>query len=282
MILLQILTGRRASEIRTCDARLPRARHRRHDQCQPPEASRSPGSATPKARSTSRRTASSSTTRSPPSSRSSEHWLREHASRPARHGTCSCNARATATATSPTQQAPTAWMLRRFSDLVQITDSKGRAVRLSHTHRFRHTKLTRLAELGLPDPRPAALRRPRHADDVHALHRPARGARRAGVPGHRQAARRRHPGAVLPRGPRQPAPVRPRRPVPAPRLVPAAPAADLQQGQRLPDLLGLRHRRHPSRHSGATAGRHRAAHRPDHRRHSSSATASPCPTTTSG
>jgi len=42
------------------------------------------------------------------------------------------------------------WMLREFSDLAQITDSKGRAVRLSHTHRFRHTKLTRLAELGLP------------------------------------------------------------------------------------------------------------------------------------
>jgi integrase len=42
------------------------------------------------------------------------------------------------------------WRLREFSDLVQITDSKGRPVRLSHTHRFRHTKLTRLAELGLP------------------------------------------------------------------------------------------------------------------------------------
>ncbi|MGH3858574.1 tyrosine-type recombinase/integrase [Actinokineospora sp.] len=42
------------------------------------------------------------------------------------------------------------WMLREFSDLVQITDSKNRPVKLSHTHRFRHTKLTRLAELGLP------------------------------------------------------------------------------------------------------------------------------------
>jgi Phage integrase family len=42
------------------------------------------------------------------------------------------------------------WMLRQFSDVVRITDSKGRPVRLSHTHRFRHTKLTRLAELGLP------------------------------------------------------------------------------------------------------------------------------------
>lgn len=42
------------------------------------------------------------------------------------------------------------WMLREFSDVVQITDSKGRRLQLSHTHRFRHTKLTQLAELGLP------------------------------------------------------------------------------------------------------------------------------------
>jgi hypothetical protein len=41
-------------------------------------------------------------------------------------------------------------MLRELSNLAQITDSKGRPVNLSHTHRFRHTKLTRLAELGLP------------------------------------------------------------------------------------------------------------------------------------
>lgn len=42
------------------------------------------------------------------------------------------------------------WMLREFSNIVQITDSKGRRLQLSHTHRFRHTRLTRLAELGLP------------------------------------------------------------------------------------------------------------------------------------
>ena len=40
--------------------------------------------------------------------------------------------------------------LRDFSDLAHITDSKGRAVRLSRTHRFRHTRITRLAEVGLP------------------------------------------------------------------------------------------------------------------------------------
>lgn len=42
------------------------------------------------------------------------------------------------------------WMLRELSAIVKITDSKGKPVGLSHTHRFRHTKLTRLAELGLP------------------------------------------------------------------------------------------------------------------------------------
>ncbi|HET6856484.1 MAG TPA: tyrosine-type recombinase/integrase, partial [Streptomyces sp.] len=54
------------------------------------------------------------------------------------------------TATKPYPSGTYAWMLREFSNIVKITDSKGRAVGLSHTHRFRHTKLTRLAELGLP------------------------------------------------------------------------------------------------------------------------------------
>ena len=47
-------------------------------------------------------------------------------------------------------------------------------------------------------PRPAALRRARHPDDVDALHRPTRGARRAGVPGHREAQGRRHPRVSSP------------------------------------------------------------------------------------
>jgi integrase len=42
------------------------------------------------------------------------------------------------------------WMLREFSDIAQITDSTNQPVGLSHTHRFRHTRFTRLAELGLP------------------------------------------------------------------------------------------------------------------------------------
>ncbi|MFF3518898.1 tyrosine-type recombinase/integrase [Streptomyces sp. NPDC002573] len=40
--------------------------------------------------------------------------------------------------------------LHEFSEQVNITDSNGRPVRLSKTHRFRHTRITRLAELGLP------------------------------------------------------------------------------------------------------------------------------------
>jgi integrase len=40
--------------------------------------------------------------------------------------------------------------LALFSELAQITDAAGHPVKLSHTHRFRHTKLTKLAELGLP------------------------------------------------------------------------------------------------------------------------------------
>lgn len=40
--------------------------------------------------------------------------------------------------------------LALFSELAQVTDAAGRPVKLSHTHRFRHTKLTKLAELGLP------------------------------------------------------------------------------------------------------------------------------------
>ena len=52
--------------------------------------------------------------------------------------------------TKPYPSGTYTFRLREFSKIVQVADSKGRPVRLSHTHRFRHTKLTRLAELGLP------------------------------------------------------------------------------------------------------------------------------------
>jgi integrase len=53
-------------------------------------------------------------------------------------------------ATKPYPSGTYTFRLREFSKIVQVADSKGRPVRLSHTHRFRHTKFTRLAELGLP------------------------------------------------------------------------------------------------------------------------------------
>ncbi len=50
----------------------------------------------------------------------------------------------------PYPQGTYGWVLRQFSQIAAITDGQGRPVTLSHTHRFRHSKLTRLAELGLP------------------------------------------------------------------------------------------------------------------------------------
>lgn len=58
--------------------------------------------------------------------------------------------RANAHATKPYGNSNYGRALGVFSELARITDAAGRPVKLSHTHRFRHTKLTRLAELGLP------------------------------------------------------------------------------------------------------------------------------------
>ncbi|WP_331765065.1 tyrosine-type recombinase/integrase (plasmid) [Streptomyces sp. NBC_01384] len=58
--------------------------------------------------------------------------------------------RANAHGTKPYGNSNYGRALGLFSDLTQITDAAGRPIRLSHTHRFRHTKLTKLAELGLP------------------------------------------------------------------------------------------------------------------------------------
>ena len=43
-------------------------------------------------------------------------------------------------------------MLCRFSRALRLSDGQGRPLSLSHTHRFRHTKLTKLAEMGVPIP----------------------------------------------------------------------------------------------------------------------------------
>ncbi len=196
MVLLQILTGRRASEVRTCDA----------DCIQPViDATTTAAGGEQVARF---RYAQSKIDIAPdsilvdhevtPVVEEQRLWVREQLpDRAPRH--LFLQRSANRHGDKPYSAGSYIVVLRQFSDLVQITDSKGRLVRLNHTHRFRHAKLTRRARP--PNTRHPALRRPRHADHGDALHRPARGARRVGVPGNRQAARGRHGGAVLPRGP---------------------------------------------------------------------------------
>jgi hypothetical protein len=58
--------------------------------------------------------------------------------------------RANAHAAKPYGSSNYGRSLALFSKLAQITDAAGHPVKLSHTHRFRHTKLTKLAEMGLP------------------------------------------------------------------------------------------------------------------------------------
>jgi hypothetical protein len=147
MILLQILTGRRASEVRLCDL-----------DCVGPVPDTSLGTADGEEIARFRYAQSKIDTA--PDSILVDHeviavieeqqrWAREMLPgltprhlflqrKGNRHGT------------KPYASSTYLKTLARFSDLVQVTDSKGRPVRLSHTHRFRHTKLTRLAELGLP------------------------------------------------------------------------------------------------------------------------------------
>jgi hypothetical protein len=147
MILLQILTGRRSSEIRTCDLDCLSA--------VPAPAAGTAGDEQPV-----RFTYAQSKIDIAPDSilvdrevaaviEEQQAWVRQRfpGAAPSRlfvqpsgnqHGT------------KPYPQGSYSVRLREFSDLARILDSKGRPVRLSHTHRFRHTRLTRLAELGLP------------------------------------------------------------------------------------------------------------------------------------
>lgn len=147
MILLQVLTGRRASEIRTCEFDcLSAAPERAVQATQGEEVVRF-------------RYAQSKIDVAPDSIlvdrevaaiiKEQQAWVRECF--PGRQPRFlfvqrTGNRRGDKPYPSGTYQ----WMLREFSDVVQIADSKGRRLQLSHTHRFRHTKLTRLAELGLP------------------------------------------------------------------------------------------------------------------------------------
>lgn len=150
MILLQILTGRRASEIRTCafDCLSPL-----------PDRATTTAAVTEGAEIARFQYAQSKIDAAPDSIlvdrevtqviEEQQQWIRERFPdiEPRFLFTQRLGNR---TGTKPYPSGTYIWMLREFSNIVKITDSKGRAVGLSHTHRFRHTKLTRLAELGLP------------------------------------------------------------------------------------------------------------------------------------
>jgi hypothetical protein len=147
MLLLQILTGRRASEICLCEF-----------DCISPVSAHSI-EATDGEQIARFRYAQSKIEQAPDTIlvdaevvavvEEQQHWIRERFPGPQPKYlflSQRANTNGTKFITVPTYQS----VLQRFSELVQITDSKGRAVRLSRTHRFRHTRLTRLAELGLP------------------------------------------------------------------------------------------------------------------------------------
>jgi integrase len=147
MILLQILTGRRASEIRTCD----------YDCLSPVPGSTLEAAGEPVARFT---YAQSKIDIAPDSIlvdreviaviEEQQAWLRTHLPGHQQPRFLFMQRIGNRSGDKPYPAGTYGWMLREFSDVVQITDSTRRPVRLSHTHRFRHTKLTRLAELGLP------------------------------------------------------------------------------------------------------------------------------------
>jgi integrase len=147
MILVQILTGRRASEVRTCDS----------DCIEPvPDTTVTGTDGEPVSRF---RYAQTKIDTAPDSIlvdrevsaviEEQQHWARQRFSGlPLQH--LFLQRRGNRNGTKPYAVGSYNQILVRFSDLVQIVDSKGRPVRISHTHRFRHTKFTRLAELGLP------------------------------------------------------------------------------------------------------------------------------------
>jgi integrase len=147
MILLQMLTGRRASEVRTCDV----------DCIEPiPDTTATGANGEPISRF---RYAQTKIDTAPDSIlvdhevsaviEEQQRWARERfPGLPLRH--LFLQRLGNRNGTKPYAGGSYSKILARFSDLVQIVDSKGRPVRLSNTHRFRHTKLTRLAELGLP------------------------------------------------------------------------------------------------------------------------------------
>ena len=147
MILLQILTGRRSSEIRLCDLDcLSAPTDRAVEAAEGEDIARF-------------RYAQSKIDIAPDTIlvdsevvaiiEEQQHWVRERLPNVApKH--LFVQLLGNRSGVKPYPSGTYNWRLREFSSLVRITDGKGHPVNLSHTHRFRHTKLTRLAELGLP------------------------------------------------------------------------------------------------------------------------------------
>jgi hypothetical protein len=147
MILLQILTGRRASEIRTCEFDcLSPVPDRTVDTAEGEEVARfhyaqSKIDIAPDSILVDREVAAVI--------EEQQQWIRDRFPDLQPHFLF-MQRRGNRTGTKPYPSGTYTWILREFSKIVRIADSKSRSLQLSHTHRFRHTKLTRLAELGLP------------------------------------------------------------------------------------------------------------------------------------
>lgn len=147
MLLLQILTGRRASEVSLCPF-----------DCLSPATDRAVGAA--EGEQVARFHYAQSKIDAAPDTilvdaevvaviEEQQQWVRERF--PARKVRFLFLQRlANAHGTKPYGRTNYGAVLRKFSAQANIVDGAGRPIRLSHTHRFRHTKLTRLAELGLP------------------------------------------------------------------------------------------------------------------------------------
>jgi integrase len=147
MILLQVLTGRRASEILLCDfdclapatgraIEMDKGEQIAHFRYAQTKIDTAPDSILVDAEVVA-------------IIEEQQQWIRDHfgATRP-RH--LFLRLKGNRHAAKPYSLGSYGLRLRDFSNLIHIVDGQGRVVQLHHTHRFRHTKLTRLAELGLP------------------------------------------------------------------------------------------------------------------------------------
>ena len=147
MILLQILTGRRASEVRTCEfdclSKLPgrTVKDATGEEVMRFRYAQSKIDIAPDSILVDREVAAII--------EEQQRWVRETLPK-LRPRFLFVQRTGNRRGDKPYPSATYNWMLRELSDLARITDSQGRPVNLSNTHRFRHTKLTRLAELGLP------------------------------------------------------------------------------------------------------------------------------------